>query len=70
MIQKIAILGSTGSIGKCLLKIINKDKKNFKISLLTAKKNYQTILKQALYFNVKNIIITDQKYFELAKKRK
>ena len=68
MIQKIAILGSTGSIGKCLLKIINKDKNNFKILLLTAKKNYQTILKQALYFNVKNIIITDKKYFELAKK--
>ena len=68
MVKKIAILGSTGSIGKCLLKIVNKDKSNFKILLLTAKKNYQTILKQALYFNVKNIIITDKKYFELAKK--
>ena len=43
MVKKIAILGSTGSIGKCLLKIVNKDKSNFKILLLTAKKNYRTI---------------------------
>ena len=38
MIKKIAILGSTGSIGKTLLKIVKKDKKSFKIELLTAKK--------------------------------
>ena len=37
MKKKIAILGSTGSIGKNLLNIINKDKSKFKISLLTAK---------------------------------
>ena len=30
MIKKIAILGSTGSIGKSLLEIVNKDKKNSK----------------------------------------
>ena len=46
MVKKIAILGSTGSIGKCLLKIVNKDKSNFKILLLTAKKNYQTKLQE------------------------
>ena len=31
MKKKIAILGSTGSIGKTLLNIIKKDKKNFEI---------------------------------------
>ena len=41
MKKKIAILGSTGSIGKLLIKIIEKDKKNFDIILLTANKNYQ-----------------------------
>ena len=60
MIKKIAILGSTGSIGKNLLDIINNDKKKFKIILLTAKKNYKILLKQASYFKVKNIIITDK----------
>ena len=62
----LAILGSTGSIGKSLLNIISKDKKKFKISLLTANSNYQLILEQAKKFNVKNIIITDKKYFDLA----
>ena len=40
----IAILGSTGSIGKSLLNIISKDKKKFKILLLTANINYKIIL--------------------------
>ena len=65
----IAILRSTGSIGKSLLKIISKDKKKYKILLLTANTNYKLILEQARKFNVKNIIITNKKYFELAKYR-
>ena len=36
--KKIAILGSTGSIGKTLVNIIKKDKKNFQVILLTSKK--------------------------------
>ena len=36
MKKKIAILGSTGSIGKTLLNIVNHDKKKFEIKLLTA----------------------------------
>ncbi len=69
MKKKIAILGSTGSIGKSLLKIISRDKNNFTITLLSAKKNYKQILKQADYFNVKNIIITDNKYYKIAKRK-
>ena len=69
MKKKIAILGSTGSIGKTLLQIINKDKKKFDIKFLTARKNYKTLLKQAKIFNVKNVILTDKKYFELHKSK-
>ena len=65
----LAILGSTGSIGKSLLNIISKDKKKFNISLLTANSNYQLILEQAKKFNVKNIIITDKKCFDLARSK-
>ena len=68
MKKKISILGSTGSIGKNLLNIIKKDKKNFKITLLTARKNYKLLLKQANIFNVTNIIITDLNSFKKAKK--
>ena len=49
---KLAILGSTGSIGKSLLKIISKDEKKFKILLLTANSNYKLILQQAKKSNL------------------
>ncbi|WP_440914284.1 1-deoxy-D-xylulose-5-phosphate reductoisomerase [Candidatus Pelagibacter sp.] len=63
----LAILGSTGSIGQTLLKVINRDKRKYKICLLTANKNYKLILEQAKNFNVKNVIITNKKHFDLAK---
>jgi 1-deoxy-D-xylulose-5-phosphate reductoisomerase len=66
--KKIAIFGSTGSIGSSLLKIIKDDKKNFKIELLTANKNYKKLIKQAKFFNVKNIVITDYNSFLITKK--
>jgi 1-deoxy-D-xylulose-5-phosphate reductoisomerase len=70
MKKKIAILGSTGSIGKTLIQVIKKDKKNFKIELLSANQNYKEVLNQAKIFNVKNIIITDKKSYLRLKKKK
>ena len=70
MKKKIAILGSTGSIGKTLIEIIREKKNNFNIILLTADKNYKEILKQAKNFNVPNLIITDEKSFNELKKKK
>ncbi len=67
MKKKIAILGSTSSIGKSLLSIIKNDKKKFEIKLLTANTNYKDLIKQAKKFNVKNIIITDPNSFNKAK---
>ena len=69
MKKKIAILGSTGSIGKTLLNIIYKDKKKFDIILLTANKDFKTLIIQSKKFNVKNLIITDKKSYEIAKKK-
>ena len=66
--KKVAILGATGSIGSSLINIIKKDKKNFKIELLTANFNYKKLIKLAIYFNVKNIIITNKKSFLITKK--
>ena len=59
MIKKIAILGSTGSIGKTLINILKKDKKKYNILLLTANKNINVLLKQIKIFKVKNIIVSD-----------
>ena len=67
MKKKIAILGSTSSIGKSLLSIIKKDKKNFNIELLTANTNYKDLISQAIKFKVKKIIITDPTSFDKAK---
>ena len=69
MKKKIAILGSTGSIGKCLIDIIKKDKKNFDIILLTANKNYKELYKQSKLLNVKNLIITDSKGYNFLKNK-
>ena len=71
MKKKIAILGSTGSIGKQTLKIIKKDKKNFDVVLLSTNKNTKLILEQAKEFNVKNIVIKNyESYLKFKKKIK
>ena len=67
--KKIIILGSTGSIGKQTLEIIKKDKKKFKILLLSTDKNINVISKQIKTFKVKNIVVTNQKKYEILKKR-
>ncbi|MBD1139911.1 1-deoxy-D-xylulose-5-phosphate reductoisomerase [Pelagibacterales bacterium SAG-MED38] len=68
MKKKVAILGSTSSIGKSLLDIIKKDQKKFQVELLTANTNYKDIINQSKKFNVKNIIITDPNSYRKAKK--
>ena len=67
MKKKVVILGSTGSIGKSLINIILKYKKNFEVLLLTANKNYKELYKQSKMLNVKNLIITDLKGYNYLK---
>jgi 1-deoxy-D-xylulose-5-phosphate reductoisomerase len=69
MKRKIAILGSTGSIGKTLLKILQNDKKNFEIVLISGNKNYKELLKQSKIFKVKNLILSDDKSYQKLKKK-
>ena len=69
MKKKVVILGSTGSIGKSLINIILKDKKNFDVLLLTANKNYKELYKQSKLLNVKNLIITDLKGYNYLKNK-
>ena len=64
MIKDIFILGSTGSVGTTTLKIINKDKRNFNIKLLTTNKNVNKIFKQALKYNVNKIVIFDKEKYK------
>ena len=70
MKRKVAILGSTGSIGKTLINIIKQDKKNFQIVLLSADGNYKELFKQAKFFKVKNLIINNRQIFSKIKQSK
>ena len=69
MKKKIAILGSTGSIGKTTFDILRKDKKNFDLILLTTNSNYKEILKQTKEFKVKNLVINNKKHYTNLKKK-
>ena len=68
MKKKIAILGSTGSIGTSTLDIIRKDKKNFEIVFLSANNNYKKLVQQAKEFSVKNILIKNKNFYKKTKK--
>ena len=68
MKKKIAILGSTGSIGKFTLDVIRKDKKNFEVVFLSAKDNYKKLIHQAKEFNVKNVLINNKTFYERTKR--
>jgi 1-deoxy-D-xylulose-5-phosphate reductoisomerase len=69
MKKNIAILGSTGSIGKNLLSIIKKNKNFFNVILLTANSDHKTLFNQAKKFKVKNLIITDKVCFKILKEK-
>ena len=63
MIKDIFLLGSTGSIGSTALNILKKDKKNFRVKLLTTNSNVKKIYKQAIQFKVKEIVIFNKKEY-------
>ena len=67
--KKIIILGSTGSIGKQTLEIIKKDKKRFKVLLLSTDKNIDLVSKQIKKFKVKNVVVTNKKKYQILKKK-
>ena len=65
MKKKIAILGSTGSIGKTTIKILKNDHNKIQIVFLSTNKNIKELAKQVNFFKVKNVLISDyKKYLE------
>ena len=64
MKKSISILGSTGSIGTTVFKIIDKKKNNFKIDILSANKIIKIILKQIKKYKPKYFIINNRTVFE------
>ncbi len=64
MKKKIAILGSTGSIGLTSLKVLEKKKNLFSIEILVAGKNHKEITHQIKKYKPKYFVITDKNIYE------
>src|SRR5678816_2221746 len=65
-IKRIAIFGSTGSIGIQALEVIKANHDKFSVDVLTAHKNHDVLVRQALEFNPNIVVIVDEsKYAEV-----
>ncbi len=67
MVKRIAIFGSTGSIGKQALDVIAAHSDKFSAEILTAYTNEKLLIEQALKFNPNIVVIADDKKYQLVK---
>jgi 1-deoxy-D-xylulose-5-phosphate reductoisomerase len=61
--KHIAILGSTGSIGKQALEVIDKHREIFEVEVLTAQNNVSTLIEQAKKFKPNAVVISNDKHY-------
>lgn len=65
--RRIAILGSTGSIGTQTLDVIRRHPDMFEVELISARRNVDLLTKQAIEFDAANVVICEEsKYTETA----
>ena len=65
--KRVAILGSTGSIGRQALDVIHQHQDLFEVELLTANNSSDLLIRQAIEFDVNNVVICNEaKYTEVA----
>ena len=67
MVKRIAIFGSTGSIGTQALEVIEANADKFSAEILTAYTNDKLLIEQALKFNPNIVVIADEKKYEIVK---
>ena len=58
--KRIAILGSTGSIGKQALEVISHHPHEFAAEVLTARNNHELLIAQALKYRPSSVVIGDE----------
>src|SRR3954468_20261896 len=61
--KRIAIFGSTGSIGRQALEVIEGNPDKFSVEILTALNNDDLLIKQALKFNPNMVVIGEEKKY-------
>ena len=65
--RHVAILGSTGSIGRQALDVIRQHRDLFEVELITANNSAELLISQAIEFDVNNVVIcNEEKYKEVA----
>ena len=65
--RRIAILGSTGSIGRQALDVISQHRDLFEVELLTANNSTDLLIQQAVEYDANNVVICNEgKYREVA----
>lgn len=62
--RHIAILGSTGSIGTQALDVIEANPNLFELEVLTANRNADLLIKQAIKFKPNSVVITDDTLYD------
>jgi len=65
--KRIAIFGSTGSIGTQALEVIRTHSEMFEVEILTAQTNDDLLIKQAMEFLPNAVVIGDEKKYEKVK---
>jgi 1-deoxy-D-xylulose-5-phosphate reductoisomerase len=65
--KRIAIMGSTGSVGTQALDVIRSHSEQFEVEVLTAHSNDELLIKQALEFRPNAVVIGDEKKYEAVK---
>ena len=62
--KRVAILGSTGSIGTQALEVITQHPDNFQVSVLTARSNVDLLVTQALQFIPEHVVVSDPENYQ------
>src|SRR5580658_7761782 len=65
--KRIAIFGSTGSVGKQALEVIDANSASFSVEVLTAQTNDELLVRQALHFKPDIVVIGDEKKYPKVK---
>lgn len=65
--KKIAIVGSTGSIGTQALEVIRENPQHFSVEVLVGNSNADLLIQQALEFNPNSVVIADESKYKQVK---
>lgn len=66
-IKRIAILGSTGSIGTQALEVINQNPHLFEVEVLVANNNAELLISQAIKYKPNAVVIADESKYQFVK---